>query len=162
MLTKAELAAVFRGELSSADTSQLLFSRRREQQQNKLQQPPPLISPISSESQSPLESGQRLKGIGVSPGVTSAPAVEVPNLTHYQPLPQRAVLVTISLDPGWTPLLGTVAGLVMEVGGYLSHGAIMAREFGVPAVVGINGATKRISNGKEVRLDGNQGIVEYD
>ncbi len=162
MLTKTEMFSVFNGELSPADTGRLILKRHQEQQQNQLESPPSLISPDDNGVKQRPASHRRLKGVGVSPGITSAPAIVVSNLKDYRPVQNKAILVTIGLDPGWTPLLGTVAGLVMEVGGYLSHGSIMAREFGIPAVAGISGATKLISNGESIVLDGNRGTVEFN
>jgi pyruvate,water dikinase len=162
LLTKAELSSVFSGELSLTDISHLLHKRRRQQHQNQSQHhPPPLIGPDDNHVKPQRESGRIFKGIGVSPGITNAPATVVPNLKDYQPLSEKSILVTVSFDPGWTPLLGTVAGLVMEVGGYLSHGSIMAREFGIPAVAGVSGATELIKTGKNIRMDGTEGTVEF-
>ncbi|HET8913797.1 MAG TPA: PEP-utilizing enzyme, partial [Ktedonobacteraceae bacterium] len=64
-----------------------------------------------------------------------------------------------STDPGWTPLFLTAGGLVMEMGGAMSHGAVVAREYGIPAVVGVPGAIERIRTGQMIRIDGSQGTV---
>ncbi|HEX3048387.1 MAG TPA: PEP/pyruvate-binding domain-containing protein [Bacillota bacterium] len=69
------------------------------------------------------------------------------------------ILVAPSTDPGWTPLFLIAGGLVMEKGGPMSHGAIVARELGIPAVVGVAGATEHIPTGKSVRVDGSKGTV---
>ena len=69
------------------------------------------------------------------------------------------ILVAPSTDPGWTPLFLTAAGLVMEMGGPMSHGAIVAREYGIPAVVGVPDATERISTGQRIAVDGTAGEV---
>ena len=68
------------------------------------------------------------------------------------------ILVCPSTDPGWTPLFVNARGLVVERGGVLSHGAIVARDFGIPAVV-CPGATQRIKDGSRLRLDGNRGMI---
>ena len=70
------------------------------------------------------------------------------------------ILVAPFTDPGWTPLFINAAGLVMEVGGLMTHGSVVAREYGIPAVVGVLGATQRIATGQRIRVDGNQGYVE--
>jgi len=67
--------------------------------------------------------------------------------------------VARSTDPGWTPLFMIAGGLVLERGGILSHGAIVAREFGIPAVVGVESATKRILGGEYLSVDGHRGEV---
>ncbi len=69
------------------------------------------------------------------------------------------ILVAPSTDPGWTPLFLTASGLVMEMGGAVSHGAVVAREYGIPAVVGVPGATERITTGQCITVDGSAGMV---
>jgi len=69
------------------------------------------------------------------------------------------ILVAPSTDPGWTPLFLTAGGLVMEMGGSMSHGAVVAREYGIPAVVGADRATAAIADGDVVVVDGDAGIV---
>jgi len=69
------------------------------------------------------------------------------------------ILVAPSTDPGWTPLFLTAGGLVMEMGGSNSHGAVVAREYGIPAVVGVPGATRDITSGMRVTVDGAAGVV---
>ena len=64
-----------------------------------------------------------------------------------------------STDPGWTPLFLTAGGLVMEMGGANSHGAVVAREYGIPAVVGVAGAVATIPNGTEITVNGTTGTV---
>ena len=71
------------------------------------------------------------------------------------------ILVTRATDPGWTPLFSIVGGLVLEVGGQLSHGAIVAREYGLPAVVNVPGATTRIQDGQTIGVDGSAGLVYW-
>ncbi len=63
-------------------------------------------------------------------------------------------------DPGWTPLFINAAGLVMEVGGLMTHGSVVAREYGIPAVVAVPEVTRRIRSGQRIRVDGDAGYVE--
>ena len=70
------------------------------------------------------------------------------------------ILVTAYTDPSWTPVFVAIAGLVTEVGGLMTHGAVIAREYGVPAVVGVEHATRLIGNGQRIRVDGTNGLVE--
>jgi pyruvate,water dikinase len=72
------------------------------------------------------------------------------------------ILVAPSTDPGWTPLFLTAAGLVMEMGGSMSHGAVVAREYGIPAVVGVPDATKTITTGQVIVVDGGAGTVRVE
>ena len=99
------------------------------------------------------------KGIPVSAGRVEriARIVRHPHDGHV--LGHGEILVTPSTDPGWTPLFLRAGALVMETGGYLSHGAIVAREFGIPAVVNIPGVLDRVHDGDTLLVDGNRGIV---
>jgi pyruvate,water dikinase len=72
------------------------------------------------------------------------------------------ILVAPSTDPGWTPLFLTAGGLVMEMGGAMSHGSVVAREYGIPAVVGVAGATAHISTGQRISVNGSAGIVRIE
>lgn len=102
--------------------------------------------------------GGRLVGSAVSPGVVEGPVRVVLNPQNAGLQPGE-VLVCPATDPGWTPLFLTAAGLIMEMGGMMTHGSIVAREYGLPAVVGVNNATKRLSTGQRVRVDGTNGRV---
>lgn len=99
-----------------------------------------------------------LRGTPASAGTVTAPARVIldPNGAHLEP---GEILVAPSTDPGWTPLFLTAGGLVMEMGGANSHGAVVAREYGIPAVVGVPGATATITTGAEVTVDGSSGVV---
>ena len=70
------------------------------------------------------------------------------------------VLVAATTDPGWTPLFLLAGALVMEVGGVVSHGAVVAREYGIPAVAAVPDATRRLRTGQRVRVDGGTGTVQ--
>lgn len=69
------------------------------------------------------------------------------------------ILVAPYTDPAWTPLFPLAAGLVTEVGGLMTHGAVVAREYGIPAVVGVDNATGIVQDGQRIRVDGTQGFV---
>jgi phosphoenolpyruvate synthase/pyruvate phosphate dikinase len=99
-----------------------------------------------------------MRGTPASAGTVTAPARVVldPAGAHLEP---GEVLVAPSTDPGWTPLFLTAGGLVMEMGGANSHGAVVAREYGIPAVVGVPDATARIETGQRVFVDGTSGVV---
>jgi len=99
-----------------------------------------------------------LRGTPASAGVVTAAARVI-----LEPVGARLepgeILVAPSTDPGWTPLFLTASGLVMEMGGPMSHGAVVAREYGIPAVVGVTGAIERITTGQQITVDGSQGTV---
>jgi pyruvate,water dikinase len=99
-----------------------------------------------------------LKGSPASPGKVKAQARVIldPIGARLEP---GEVLVAPSTDPGWTPLFLTAGGLIMEMGGIMSHGAVVAREYGIPAVVGVAGATEHIVTGQYITVDGTAGTV---
>jgi rifampicin phosphotransferase len=99
-----------------------------------------------------------LRGVPASPGIVTASARVVLD-PHDAHLKQGEILVAPSTDPGWTPLFLTAAGLVMEMGGAMAHGAIVAREYGIPAVVGVPRATERITSGMHLTVDGTSGTI---
>jgi len=70
------------------------------------------------------------------------------------------ILVCSATDPGWTPLFLAAAGLIMEIGGMMTHGSVVAREYGIPAIVGVNQATTRFTTGQKIRMDGSSGRIE--
>ena len=111
----------------------------------------------------PARKAQRhLAGVAASAGRARGPARVVTNLQEALSLPTGSILVTQATDPGWTPVFAVLAGLVLEIGGTLSHGAIVAREYGVPAVVGVPRATERIRDGQLITVNGSAGRVELD
>jgi pyruvate,water dikinase len=99
-----------------------------------------------------------LVGIAASAGTATGPARVVlePAGAYLAP---GEILVAPSTDPGWTPLFLTAGGLVMEMGGANSHGAVVAREYGIPAVVGVPGATSSVVPGQQITVDGTRGVV---
>ena len=105
------------------------------------------------------DAAETYTGVGVSAGVATGKARVLLTPTDVQPSDRDYILVCPSTDPAWTPLFLHAAGLVMERGGLLSHGAVVAREYGVPAVVNIPNATRYIADGQMLQVDGNQGIV---
>ena len=99
-----------------------------------------------------------IRGTPASPGIArgTAHVIRSPVGARLEP---GEVLVAPSTDPGWTPLFLTAGALVMEMGGMMSHGAVVAREYGIPAVVGVPDATGRIATGDRVTVDGSAGTV---
>ena len=104
------------------------------------------------------DAASELKGEPVAPGVATSVARIVKDPSQTADLCQEYILVCHSTDPGWTALFVRARGLIVEQGGVLSHGAIVARDFGIPAVV-CPDATKRIPDNSLVRVDGNRGLV---
>jgi pyruvate,water dikinase len=105
----------------------------------------------------PLDSVS-FEGVALSAGVAEGPALVLREPAAF-PLGEPYVLVCPSTDPAWVPLFAGACGLVMEVGGVLSHGAIVAREFGLPAVANVPDVTRRFRTGQRLRVDGGRGTV---
>ena len=103
--------------------------------------------------------GNILSGVAASAGKVSGTARILASPREASRLHPGDVLVTRATDPGWTPAFSLISGLVLEVGGQLSHGAIVAREYGLPAVVNVPDATRRIRDGQTVTVDGTAGRV---
>ncbi len=105
-----------------------------------------------------VDDAATLTGSAVSPGVVEGRVRVVlnPTAAHLQP---GEILVCPGTDPSWTPLFLAAGGLVMEVGGMMTHGSVVAREYGIPAVVGVTRVTQRLKTGQRVRVDGSSGRV---
>lgn len=110
---------------------------------------------VSSEG----EAGSLLSGWAASPGRVRGPARIVEDIAAGATLEPGSVLIAVATDPSWTPVIAEAAAIVLEVGGPLSHAAIVARELGIPAVLKVNGATRAIGEGCLVEVDGFEGTV---
>jgi rifampicin phosphotransferase len=101
-----------------------------------------------------------LPGLAVSSGIVEGRARVLLDMREAPTLVAGDILVTVFTDPSWTPLFVSIKGLVTEVGGLMTHGAVIAREYGLPAVVGVENATRRIADGQRIRVHGTDGYVE--
>ena len=102
-----------------------------------------------------------LPGLAVSSGVAEGRARVVLDIRDAQKIEKGDILVTKFTDPSWTPAFMSISGLVTEVGGMATHGAVITREYGLPAVVGVIDATKHIKDGDRIRINGDMGYVEF-
>ena len=100
-----------------------------------------------------------LVGLPVSAGIIEGRARVIHDMAEAD-LEAGDILVTAYTDPSWSPLFVAITGLVTEVGGLMTHGAVIAREYGLPAVVGVEQATRLIRNGQRIRVHGTDGYVE--
>ena len=165
---------LFRDELARAavgpadpDLATLAESRRADYEDAKTHKPPLRIvgasatdpAPAPAEGEPLLDSPHALTGSGVSRGVVRGRARVVHDVDEFRDVEPGEILITNATDPGWTCLFSVAGGLVMEMGGMLSHGAILAREYELPAVAHIPDATSRIPTGALVEVDGLQGTV---
>jgi len=141
-------------------------ARRAEFEANKLRPCPDIIrgsQEIYAESARPAEATEgQLHGIAGSPGVVTGMARVIRGPEEFGKLKNGEILVAPLTNPVWTPLFAIASGVVTEVGGPLSHGAIVAREYGLPAVMGVTGATKLVQEGQMMTVDGSKGIVYLD
>ncbi len=157
-LTPEELPRLAKGE----DLSRRIEERRRRRQVAlSLEVPQVLFSDDLEVIGRPaaVADGDALRGVPLSAGVAEAPALVLEQPGGAALPPEPYILVCPSTDPAWVPLFVHAKGLVMETGGVLSHGAIVAREFGLPAVAGLAGVHKRLKTGQRLRVDGGGGTV---
>jgi phosphohistidine swiveling domain-containing protein len=154
-----------RAALAGQDQRTLVRERRTsyEEEVRRRHQPRLLLSDGTEPAvDTPAETGDGvLRGTPASAGRVTARARVIldPLGATLQP---GEILVAPSTDPGWTPLFLTAGGLVMEMGGAMSHGSIVAREYGIPAVVGVPNATERIETGQTLTVDGSAGTVAVE
>jgi rifampicin phosphotransferase len=172
-LTLHELLALADGRLSAAAAAQRASGRQKRLEQYASDAGPEVIlegAVAAAEQQStPGPAAQDLvheassekiwRGTVVGSGYARGVALVAHHPNDTLTMKSGAILVVPSTDPSWTPAFLKASGLVMETGGYLSHGAIVAREFGIPAVVNLPGILARIRDGDEVEVDAGRGIV---
>jgi phosphohistidine swiveling domain-containing protein len=124
-------------------------------------EPPSVIGVGASMRKLAIRPGQRVfEGVPCSSGRVEGIARVVETLEEARTLQRGEILVARYTNPGWTPLFNLAGGVVIEEGGLLSHGAVVAREYGIPAVLRIEGATKILRTGQRLRIDGSLGTVE--
>jgi pyruvate,water dikinase len=103
-----------------------------------------------------------IKGVAASPGLATGTARVVHGPEDFEQMKPGDVLVAPITTPAWTPLFAMASAIVTDVGGPLSHGSIVAREYGIPAVLGTGVATRRIPDGQLITVDGNAGVVSVN
>ena len=158
-LTPADLGDLLAGKDVSA---RVAGARKRRQAELSLEVPAVLFSDdLEAVGRPPSlpEGGDRFDGVPLSAGVAEGPALVLAEPTAAPPGEDGYVLVCPTTDPAWVPLFVRAKALVLETGGVLSHGAIVAREFGLPAVAGLPGLIHRIKTGQRLRVDGGRGVV---
>jgi len=152
--------------LAGADLRTQVGSRRTAYEEERTRRHVPLVllsdgtEPASRRNSTTLAEGT-LQGTPASPGMVTGNARVILD-PHGATLSPGEILVAPTTDPGWTPLFLIAGGLVMEMGGAMAHGAIVAREYGIPAVVGVPEATQRISTGNRITVDGTAGTVRIE
>jgi len=156
-----ELFTILKGEWEGRGVDMLVAERKARRIELEAQSPPDLIIGEVPRFAEPLahSSGNALAGMGVAAGRAEGGAKLIRHPGEGDKLQAGDVLVAPSTDPAWTPLFLRAAGIVMETGGFLSHGAIVAREYGIPAVVNIPGVLQLLEDGQRVVVDGDEGKV---
>lgn len=147
-----------------AETDRDLIRRRQLDHQSQRSLTPPRV--LTSEGEALKGAYRRhdvpagaIRGLGVSGGTVEGRARVILDMADAD-LEPGDILVTTDADPNWWRLFLTIAGLVTEVGGLMTHGAVIAREYGLVAVVGVDHATQLVSDGQHIRVNGTTGLVE--
>jgi pyruvate,water dikinase len=163
LLERSELRTALTQAL---DVRALVASRRDELERGRIEGAQPFLGepPAGREREAALEkfygsAGSALAGAGASPGVAEGVARVVAGAEDFGRVRAGEILVTTTTTPAWTPLFPSLAALVTETGGILSHAAVVAREYRLPAVVGAAGALAVIRDGMRIRVDGTAGTV---
>jgi phosphoenolpyruvate synthase/pyruvate phosphate dikinase len=159
-LTFAELHDVVRTQRADQE---LIARRKLEFRADRALTPPRVLTSegevLAGEYRREEPPGGALTGLPVSAGTVEGRARVVLDIADAG-LEPGDILVTAYTDPSWTPLFVAIAGVVTEAGGLMTHGAVIAREYGLPAVVGVQDATRRIPDGRRIRVHGTDGYVE--
>jgi phosphoenolpyruvate synthase/pyruvate phosphate dikinase len=168
-LTVPDIMAYLHGDWDGAGAIALVKERARQRETwRAMPGPPHILRPAGDHSaqleQLPPHRSQNsdLYGIGAAPGEVAGTARVVTNPREHGAFQAGDILVAVATDPAWTPLFLKAGGIVVEHGGYLSHGAIIAREFGIPAVVNVKGARERLAGAPRVAIDGSHGTVALE
>ena len=152
-LTREEVAE---GCVQDLPVREIAENRKRAYRQYRSLKTPEVITddtPLHSLPRRPREKAVALFGQAASPGCVSGPARVLRTPRDILAFRNGEILIAEYTDPSWTPVLSGAAGIVLEAGGFLSHGSIVAREYGIPALVQVEGALERIRTGDRLRLD---------
>jgi pyruvate,water dikinase len=161
-LEVTEVGQVASGQSPGVIATVVADRRARYEKHLALNPPPVVIGRFDPGAQRPAESHadvKVLKGIPVFPGVVSGPARVILRADDHEYVQPGEILVAPFTDPAWTPYFLPAAGVVMDLGGILSHGSIIAREYGLPAVTNLGTASEVIRTGDLVQVDGGRGEV---
>jgi len=151
-------------DIRSGENLQDLVKKNKEEYSRELERTAPRIITSTGEciytTLEEVEKDNTLIGIPVSPGIYEGKVRLLKHPEEGVKLCKGEILVTKATTPAWTPLFLKIGGLIMETGGPISHGSVVAREYGVPAVAGVKDATARLKDGQSVRINGETGSVQ--
>lgn len=158
-LSKEEIFALAKGE--GQEVLEKIPERRKEFVDWRGELPPKFLKGgVEFDDAVRVEAGTaRLTGTSASPGVATGRVRVVGSIEQLPDVREGEILVTSNTDPGWTAVFSKIGGLITETGGILSHGAVVSREYGIPAVTAVKGATKIFITGQLITLDGNEGLI---
>lgn len=164
-LTIAERAELGAGD--GRDWRALIHARRAERERNAAIEVPDTVRDWESANRVSVPSGRHdgngpLFGMPISAGSVTGPVRLVRSVTDWSKVMPGDVIVAPVIDPGMAPLFGVAGGLIVEMGGTLSHGAIIAREYGLPTVANVEGAMTRLSEGQRVMVDAGSGTIRIE
>ncbi|MGF3499013.1 MAG: PEP/pyruvate-binding domain-containing protein [Candidatus Methanosuratincola sp.] len=158
-LTKEEIFAMAEGRMP--DMKGRIRERRREFDEYRDRLPPKFLKGKAEfDDTLTLDKGvTRVTGTSASPGIATGKVRVVESIEGLGEVETGEILVASNTDPGWTPVFSKLGGLITETGGILSHGAVVSREYGIPAVTGVKDAKSIFRTGQTVTVDGNQGVI---
>jgi len=163
LLHQNELLKMSDGTISITSFTSIIKERKEKYKTYKSLKLPKIITDVDNIPESePAETAPHdstLKGTGVSHGKIEGIARVINSIDEISRIKPGEILVTDHTDPGWTLIFPTVKGIITNTGGLLSHAAIIAREYGLPAVVNVKNATKIIPDGQKIMLNGDNGII---
>ncbi|OPY25283.1 MAG: putative phosphoenolpyruvate synthase [Methanocella sp. PtaU1.Bin125] len=157
-LSKEEVFAAAGGDVAAA---RKVAARKREFFRYADRLPPKFLKGSREFDDTLTQEAGSLKitGTAASPGIAKGSVRVVESIAGLSGLREGEILVTSNTDPGWTPVFSKIGGLVTETGGILSHGAVVSREYGIPAVTAVKNARRIFRDGQQVVVDGNDGII---
>jgi rifampicin phosphotransferase len=161
-LTRTEVADLLR---QPADRTDLVGQRRIDHEHWRTLKPPATLGRAEDATDPDQPGGEpvlgelELRGVGASRGTARGPARVVLGPADFERIHRGDIIVCPTSNPSWVPVFAIAGGLVANTGGLLAHAAVVAREFGLPAVVGVRDATSRIADGRWVEIDGTTGVV---
>jgi pyruvate,water dikinase len=154
-----ELRELVAGRLEPAKAEEIAADRKALFEADRVRPHPDFLEEGNRHLSADRAHGNALEGLGISPGIVRGTVRVLKSPAEVGNLKPGDILVARSTDPGWTPLFLTAGGLILELGSYLSHGAVVAREYRLPAVVNVEGACRILEDGMDVTVDGDRGRV---
>lgn len=151
-----------RDDLPTPDLRHKADERRELREARKRLSPPATIPPRTPAPDQQEDSPNIMKGVPVSPGKVTAEVSVILSLAEFDQMRPHSILVCPLTTPAWTQLFPHAVGLVTDVGGITAHGSIVAREYGIPAVLGLGDITERLSSGQTITIDGDSGTVTIE